>query len=124
MSSVLNHALSIRTTKKHIKNQPQQQKQRQQTALALKVAAASLNRLFYHDSKRIRARFFSTNKNKHREAKHNPITKFLNLALESATTKKSEEEQWRARQEMRERAARPKMKKRLLFTMPSLYTDG
>jgi hypothetical protein len=109
MSSVLNHALSIRTTKKHIKNQPQQQKQRQQTALALKVAAASLNRLFYHDSKQIRARFFSTNKNKHREAKHNPITKFLNLALESATTKKSEEEQWRARQEMRQRAARPKM---------------
>jgi outer membrane lipopolysaccharide assembly protein LptE/RlpB len=70
------------------------------------------------------SQIFSTNKNKHREAKHNPITKFLNSAPESATAKKSEEEQWRARQEMRERAARPKMKKRLLFTMPSLYTDG
>jgi hypothetical protein len=94
MSSVLNHALSIRTTKKHIKNQPQQQRRRQQTALAPKVAAASLNRLFYHhDPKWIRARFFSTNKNKHREAKQNPITKFLNLAPESATAKKSEEKQ-------------------------------
>jgi hypothetical protein len=111
--------LSTRNTKKHIKNQ-QQQQQRQQTALAPKVAAASLNRLFYHDSKWIRARFFSTNKNKHREAKHNPITKFLNLEPESVTAKKSEEEQWRARQEMRERAARPKTKKRLLFTVTSL----